>query len=256
MRSRFCYALILVSLLDVLAACGGGGHSFAPTPSSAGGFWSGTLTVDGVPQGISGVVSESRQFHFFADDRAQYYGTLTINGNRGSASVTGLAPEGGTFGDGSVRGTGTLDVTIQQRSKLTATGTFTSASNNTSNVSMTVNYDPSYETASSLGAINGDFKNTADPGQTINLSGGQFTYSDFSTGCMANGTVSIIDARYNLYDIQFTYASTNNCQAKSGVILQGLLTIGTTQNGVEMAIYMHGTAQGEPIAQISVYQPL
>jgi hypothetical protein len=73
---------------------------------------------------------------------------------------------------------------------------------------------------------------------------------------MANGTVSIIDARYNLYDIQFTYASTNNCQAKSGVILQGLLTIGTTQNGVEMAIYMHGTAQGEPIAQISVYQPL
>jgi hypothetical protein len=254
MKTRFWRSLILTSLLGVIAACGGGGGGgFAPTPSSAGGLWLGTLTVDnGVPQQIAGMVSETRQFHFLLDDETQYYGTLTINGNSGTASVTGLAPLDGTFADGSVRGTGTLNVTIQQRSQLTATGTFTTANNTTSNVSMTVQYDHSYDTDSSLAAVDGNYTNSQSPGtDTFSISNGVVTYSD-SSGCMANGTVSIIDAQWNLYNLQFTFAA--NCQATSNLALTGMLTIDVTQNPVLIAMFVHGTVQGAPIAFPFVYQ--
>ena len=255
MKSKFGGPFVLAGLLSILAACGGGGGGgFAPTPSSAGGFWQGTVTADAVTQDTLGVVSETGQFHFLITPDfnnpappTQYYGTLTINGNRGTGSFTGLAPPGTTFADGSVRGTGTLNVTIQQRSKLTATGTFTTANNSTSNVSMTVQYDAGYEADSSLATLNGNYTSAAPQStDVLNLNDGQLNYTATTT-CNAVGMVSIIDTRYNLYSVDFTYGATG-CGAQNALRLQGLLAIDVTASPAQMIILTHGTLQSVPVA--------
>ena len=250
MKCRFWCPLVVASLLGLIAACGGGGGGgFAPTPSSAGGFWQGTVTAGGVTQDILGVVSETGQYHFLGvTDGTQYFGTLSITGNSATTSVTGVALPTTPFADGSVRGTGMLNVTIQQRSRLTVTGTFTTANNTTSNVSMNVQYDAGYEADSSLATVDGNFTSPPPaPGtDVLNLNNGQLTYTATAT-CTANGTVSIIDAQYNLYNVDFTYGAAG-CGAQNGLRLQGLLAIDVTVNPAQVIILTHGTLQSVPVA--------
>ncbi|MGH8264341.1 MAG: hypothetical protein ACRET4_12735 [Steroidobacteraceae bacterium] len=248
----------LLLLAAITAACGGGGSSgggFQSTPSSAGGFWQGTTTADGATQDIYGFVAESRLFHFIRADGAQFYGTLTITGNDGTASFTGLAPPGTTFADGSTRGTGTLTATIQTRSQLNITGSFTTANNTTSNLTMMVQYDAGYEPDSALASVGGNYAAMGAPPGTDSFSisnTGVVTYSD-NTGCMANGTVTLIDSQWNLYNVEFTFS---NCPvpAQNGLQVQGLLTIDLTQDPDLLILAVHGTVQGVPIAFLFAYQ--
>jgi hypothetical protein len=216
-----------------------------------------TVTATGVPpatQNILGLVSETGQFHFISDDGAQYFGTLTISGRNATSKFVGVPSPGATFVDGSVSGTGTLNGTIQERATLTATAVFTTANNAVSNVSMTVQYDRSYEVNSSLAAVDGNYTAKGSPPgtDTITISNGQFSYAD-NTGCLANGTVSIIDARYNLYNVEFTFA---NCSTpgQNGLQLQGLLTIYATSNPNLLVFAVHGTVQGTPVAASFGYE--
>lgn len=255
MKIKVCRSILLALLIGLVAACGGGGGDggFSPTPLSAGGFWQGTTTADGVTQNILGFVSESKLFHFVREDKAEFFGTLTINGKTATASFTGVPAANSTFADGSTQGTGTLTATIQSRVQLSVTATFTTQNSTTSNITMTVQYDAGYDPDSSLATVDGNFTNTTSPGSDVfTINSGVVTYSD-NTGCMANGTVTLIDSRYNLYNVQFTFAGCPVPQ-QNGLQLQGLLAIDLTSNPNLLLMAMHGTSQGAPIAFLFAYQ--
>jgi hypothetical protein len=130
MAKRTVQMLIGLAGVLVLVACGGGGGggSFAASDAKPGGLWQGTVTVAGTPdQDIFGLVSETKQFQFFQADGVEYFGTLTMSGTRVTSNFTGVPEAGQTFADGSIQGTGTLTGTVQDRSMITFTATFTTA---------------------------------------------------------------------------------------------------------------------------------
>jgi hypothetical protein len=253
-------ARLLVGLLWVLvlAACGGGGGGFAAQDAKPGGLWQGTVTVAGTPdQDIFGLISETKQFHFFQVDGVQYFGTLNVSGTKVTASFTGVPPAGMTFTDGSIQGTGTLTGTVQDRSTITFTSVFTTANNTVTNASVTLTYDHSYDADSALATVAGNYKSVvATSNETLNIAAdGVLFIQDPDTGCVANGTVTLIDAAYDLYNVEFTFAS---CVAPADVLnglhLTGLLTIDSTQMPNLMALAMHGTVGGTPLALLAGYQ--
>lgn len=255
-------ARLLVGLLWVLvlAACGGGGGGggFAASDAKPGGLWQGTVTVAGTPdQDIFGLISETKQFHFIQADGVQYFGTLITSGTNVTSTHTGVPFEGTTFADGSVQGTGTLTGTVQDRSTITVTTTFTTANNTVTNASVTLQYDHSYDPDSALATVAASYTNAIIPtADTLVIDGaGMLSNLDPTTGCTWNGTVTLIDAAYDLYDVEFTYA---NCLAPkdgpNGLHLTGLLTIDSTASPNAMVLAMHGTTGGVPLAKLFVYQ--
>ena len=216
------------------------------------------MTVAGVaPQDIFGLISETRQFHFFQADGVQYFGTLVMSGMSVTASFAGVPAAGRTFADGSVKGTGTLTGTVHERSNITFTTAFTTANNTVTNASVTIQYDRSYDADSALATVSGNFTTALSPGaDMLNISGaGVLFYQEPTSSCLANGTVSLIDSQFDLYSAEFTFAS---CVApfdvQNGLHLTGLLTIDSTANPNLMALAMHGTLGGNPVASLFLYQ--
>lgn len=112
--------VLIATCTALLVACGGGGggggsNNPPPPNASVGGIWFGTLP-DGT--GVLGLIAETGEFHFLTEDEIQYFGTLSVSQTGVNGSFTGLAPLGFTFDDGSVRGTGTLTGTIQERVRM------------------------------------------------------------------------------------------------------------------------------------------
>ena len=148
--------------------------------------------------GISSASSRNRGCFTLFARTAQFYGTFTINGSTATSSFIGVSAANSTFADGSSRGTGTLNATIQARTQLSVTATFTTQNSTTSNITMTVQYDASHDPDSSLATVAGNFTNISSPGADVfTINNGVVTSSD-NTGCMANGTVTLIDGHYNL----------------------------------------------------------
>jgi hypothetical protein len=254
-------ARLLVGLLWVLvlAACGGGGGGggFTAQDAKPGGLWQGTVTVAGVGQQLLGLVSETKQFHFIQHDGVQYFGTLSTAGMNVTANFTGVPAPGSTFADGSVQGTGTLTGTVQERSTITFTATFTTANNTVTNASVTLTYDHSYDADSALATVAGNYKNAVAPNvDVVNVAGdGVLFLQDPTTGCVANGTVKVIDAAWDLYSVEFTFAScVPPSDVLNGVQFTGLLTIDSTATPNLMLVALHATKSGIPLALLAVYQ--
>jgi hypothetical protein len=254
-------ARLLIGLLwvSVLVACGGGGGGggFTAQDAKPGGLWQGTITLAGVGQQILGLISETKQFHFIQNDGVQYFGTLTTSGTNVTASFTGVPAPGSTFADGSIQGTGTLTGTVQDRSTINLTATFTTASNTVTNASVTLTYDHSYDADSSLATVAGNYASVvAGNSETLSIANdGVLFLQDPSTSCVANGTVTLIDTAYDLYNVELTFAS---CVAPADVLnglhLTGLLTIDSTATPNAMVLAMHGTVSGTPLALLAGYQ--
>ena len=159
--------LVSMLLLGLLVACGGGGNGpvIAPTNSSPGGLWQGTITATGgAPLQLFGLIAEDGRFHLFQEDGAQYFGTVAVTGNKISASFTGTPFDGMTFADGSIKGAGTFSGTIQERSQIAVSAAFTTANNTVTNASATLQFSPDYDVASALATISGNFTNAVTPG--------------------------------------------------------------------------------------------
>ncbi len=216
------------------------------------------MTVAGTPdQDIFGLISETKQFHFFQADGVQYFGTLNVSGTRVTSSFTGVPGAGNTFADGSIQGSGTLTGTVQDRSTITFTATFTTANNTVTNASVTLTYDHSYDADSALATVAGNYKSVvATSSETLNIAAdGVLFIQDPDTQCAANGTVTLIDAAYDLYNVELTFAS---CVAPADVLnglhLTGLLTIDSTSSPNLMILAMHGTVGGIPLSLLAGYQ--
>jgi hypothetical protein len=70
---------------------------------------------------------------------------------------------------------------------------------------------------------------------------------------MANGTVTLIDGQYNLYNVEFTFAGCPVAQ-QNGLQVQGLMAIDITEDPDLLIMAVHGTVQGVPLAFLFAYQ--
>lgn len=225
-RVDLAVGLSVLSL--VLGACGGGGGSGSagaanPPPATnadPGGIWTATEPSSG--DTIEGVITEAGTARFInLSNGVQYVGTATTAANNISASYTAYAPIGTTFADGSTQATGTASGTISAGQSISATFDYTTSKGTSSSETLTFSYNSLYKTGSSLAAIAGNY--TTTDGSTVSVtSSGEVTSQDPNTGCVLNGTISIINASYDVYDVSYTFS---NCVGAAGV-LNGSTAIG------------------------------
>jgi hypothetical protein len=220
-----------------LTSCGGADD---PPYDSPGGYWVGSW--NGEP-GV-GLMDESGTFTFIADDGEQYPGTLVISGASFSGSVQGFTP--GAFpNDGGPNGLGigTLAGTILPRQSVSGTATFTPPTG-TVTEAFSWTFNALYGVPSSLATISGTYTESATgTAFTISADGTVFA-QDAATGCVINGTVSIINASYNVYDIQVSYAScTGSLTTLNGVTLAGLAALDNSVSPEQVVAGVWSTVQ-------------
>ena len=202
-----------------LASCGGSDSSTSSSSgttvqnASVGGIWTGTESDSGLQ--ITGVVDEQGEFHFIRSDGVQYVGTAATSSNTVTANFDGYTPLTTTWPDGSVHGKGTLSGTVKQRSSISVSDQFTTDKGLMSSGTIALTFDSVYTQGSSLASFSGNWKD-ASSGDVISVtSGGVVSWQDPNTGCIGNGTVSIVNSSYNLYRVTFSYA---NCQGPAAVM--------------------------------------
>ncbi|MBS0395655.1 MAG: hypothetical protein JSR54_13605 [Proteobacteria bacterium] len=235
----------LMGLLCIagLAACGDGGSSnlVPPPPNvSPGGLWTAQWTEASGPtagdaMSLKALVTENGDFFYAGFDSTNGcavvgFGRLAVNGSAVSGTtqnaVVTYAGAGGintgcAYPDGSTYGSGTVSGTISERS----TANITVASQTALGLALpsethTWAYNGLYALPSSLATIAGNY---ADGANTITISANGAIYEqDPASGCVINGTVSILNATYNAYGISFTFS---NCSGQS-VLLNGLTANG------------------------------
>jgi len=218
-----------------LSACGGGGGNggsdiITPPPvtnASPGGIWRGTESTTGLQ--VVGLVDEAGEFHFIRSDDVQYVGTATVSGNSVSANFDGFTQVGTVFTDQSTHGTGTVSGTVAARSSLTLNTQFKTDAGTSTSGSLNLTFDTLYNRASALATIAGNYSSNGSV-VTVNSDGSIFSQSP-TTGCVVNGTVSIISATYNAYKVQFSYAScTGQSAFLNGLQFSGMATLDNTQS--------------------------
>jgi hypothetical protein len=228
--------------------------------STLGGLWTGTLTVNGVAYTAYAMSAETGELALLQNDTAsgfgaQYWGTISASTDQLSGSVSGaVLDQALPFSDGSFRGTGTVSGTIHQRSTITATIAFTTSLGTAISGQLSLAYDSSYEQASSLATIAGNYTNVKTPGTDVLSisSAGDLTYTDpLTTQCMATGTVSIVNASYSVYAGEMTFSNCNNAYAYlNGVSIQGLGNVDPGTSPKPLLFLMHGMVGGvdSPVA--------
>ncbi|MDE2303997.1 MAG: hypothetical protein KGL34_00410 [Gammaproteobacteria bacterium] len=119
------------------------------------------------------------------------------------------------YPDGSASGIGTVSGTIAARSSLILT-----ASGNTSqgsvlpSVTYNSTFDQRYDTGSSIAAISGNW--TGPAGVIMSIDGGGVIFAqDPASGCVVNGTISVIDSHYDVYSVRIKYG---DCQGANAVL--------------------------------------
>jgi len=232
--------LASAGVASLLASCGGGdtlgggtngsgtnGGGGTTGNASPGGIWRGTDTVSGLQ--VTGLVDESGNFHFLRGDGVQYVGTTVVTGTSLTANFEGIVPVGFTFADGSHHGTGSISATLQARKTISATTAFKTDSGNSSTGTLNLTFDALYDRASSLTTLSGNFTNSTDNAVlTVGTDGTLFS-QDATSGCVLNGRASLINATYNLYKVQFDYAScVGQTSVLNGVQFNGVATLDNT----------------------------
>jgi hypothetical protein len=238
-------ALILCALV---CDCGGGpytrsGGGGGGTNASVGGIWTGTDPVTQLA--LTGLIDEAGIFRFIRSDGAQYVGTAATNGMAVSSSFNGYTAHGQAFPDGSRHGTGQLNGTVTERSSITATFQFTTDAGTTSNGTLSLTFSSTYEVPSALGAIAGNYTDPSSGDVYSITSAGAVTWQDATTGCVGNGTITIIDATFNLYQFNFDMAScTGSAAVFNGTQFTGFVTLDTAVSPAQIVAAATGTGAG------------
>jgi len=262
-RKGFAPALLPATLALLACGCGGGGGTIGPgggsagnggngsggnggttTNASLGGIWRGTDAASG--QQMLGIIAETGEFNFLRSDNIQYVGTATTSVNNVTGNIEGIVPLGFTFGDGATHATGTLTGTVHERQTLSTNIKFATDLGSVSSGVASLNFDTLYNDSSALSTVAGNYTSTTNgPVFNINSNGAVFL-QDPATGCVLNGTVSIINARYNAYRVLFSYS---NCQNQSvalnGISFSGLAMLDRTISPVGIVIAATGATFGK-----------
>jgi len=215
MRSSIGIAVALVVVN--LGACGGGSSSPSPvssapppvssTDASPDGHWYGTLTneFNAVTEEYVALIDGSGRFRFVSADSAiQMSGNLLVTGNDLTGEGTAFADTGVVWLNGSSAIDVSLVGNVAERDSIS--GSWSSASGEFG--SFEFYYDPTfYERSSELATLAGTwiaYDELLNPEVTFTiLADGSFTGQN-SLGCNSVGQIYLIDAAYNLFELQST----------------------------------------------------
>ncbi|MGH8140932.1 MAG: hypothetical protein ACREU2_00225 [Steroidobacteraceae bacterium] len=192
-------------------------------------------------------MDEAGEFHFIGDDGTQYVGTATAMGAAVSASADRLVRHGAPGGPR--YDAATLKGKVQQRESLSVSLAPAAGAHSFTPETISLQFNPIYDDPSSLAKFAGDYMDPAS-GNAITVAGsGSIFWRDASSGCLASGAVSAINARYNVYEVQFSYSACQGADADlNGVEFTGLGTLDSSEQPTQAIIGVTGEAGGRGYA--------
>jgi hypothetical protein len=246
MTSTICkrlLALLVGFAALVVAGCNatdtGGSGSTTSTTASALGIWSGTDSSTG--ETIAGYVDSSGLGVFIRADGVQFVGPTQVSGTTVAATVVGYTSFPSTFSDGSTYGLGTLNGTVASGSTLTLTLTFTTNDGTVMPGSWSLTFNTLTNSGSSLSAITANYTDTAS-GSMVTISGsGAMTGQNPANSCVLNGSVTVINSAYDIYQVSLTYEDcTGTYTVLNGVQFTGLAVLNPNSSPEQVTIAVTG----------------
>ena len=231
-------AAIIVALFLPLAGCGGGGGgngaptTQTPPPANAqspGGAW---FVLDSNSKPVLLYISEAGDVRSIFDVAAVTAGPTFGAGSidiTGTDSINGVLLASGILpfpgGSAPVDLSCTLSGTVRERASLTVHIVCSDNSAIVYDENFTMTPQPGYDTGSSLDAIAGNYTLMFSPATNmlnIVADGTLFGMYDNGANCMVNGVVSIIDANYSFFDVEWTMTScTDPIGIYEGAVMTG-----------------------------------
>lgn len=213
-HTRFMAACLALAL----TGCGGGSSGDSPPPNPPppppaptdalpGGHWFGTVTNDlhAVTEEYIAMVDENGRFRFVSVDSAvQMSGNFAIAGDTLTGDGTAFADAGVVWLDSTSATPVTIEGTISSRSEMS--GTWVTAAGELGTFEFF--YDPTfYERASPLSLLAGSwiaYDENLNPQVTFTIAEDGSFVGQNTLGCNSMGQFTVIDADFNLYEVQST----------------------------------------------------
>lgn len=223
--------------------------STAATTTTAAGIWTGTDSATGLE--LTGYIDANGDADFIRSDGVQFVGTTQASGTTLDVNVNGYTQFGNLFSDGSGSGTGSFSGTFDSGSTISGTLDFTTTGGTTTESTWSLTFESLYDTASSLDAVGGTYTDDLsavseglDPlsGTSVTISSSGTLYAQGAQdGCVANGTVSVVNATNDLYEVTYSLASCSGSYAVlNGVQFSGLAELNTQGSPSELIIAVTG----------------
>ena len=236
---------VVGALLLCLASCTGTdiGGSTTPTTTnaSATGIWGGTDSATGLS--IIGYINSAGQAVFIRGDGVQFVGPTQVSGDTLVAAVVGYTDFGTTFNDGSTYGLGTLNGTVSTGTSLTLSLTFTTNGGTMQNSSWSLAFNSLSNAGSSLGTISANYTDNASGSVVTIAADGVMTGQNPQNGCVLNGTVTVTNSTYDVYQVTVTYENcTGSYAALNGVQLTGLAAVNKGTSPTQVTIGLAGAS--------------
>jgi hypothetical protein len=244
--------MTLISLAGGLVALGiagcngstyGGMNNPMPTNASATGIWGGTDSVTGL--NVVGYVDSAGEAVFIRSDGVQFAGTTQVSGDTLVAAVVGYTNFGTAFNDGSTYGLGTLNGAVASGSTLMLNLSFTTNGGTAETGSWSLTFSTLTNSGSSLSTISANYTDTAS-GSVISISGnGVMTGQNPANSCVVNGTITVINSSYDIYQVSLNYEDcTGSYAVLNGLTLTGLAVFDPNTSPTQMTISVAGASSG------------
>ena len=249
MRKVWLTLISLAGGLVALATAGcdatvyGGGSSPMPTNASATGIWGGTDSVTGL--NVAGYVDSAGEAVFIRSDGVQFAGATQVSGDTLVAAVVAYTNFGSTFNDGSTYGLGTLNGTVVSANTLTLSLSFTTNGGTAETGSWSLTFSTLTNNGSSLSTISANYTDTGN-GSVISISGnGVMTGQNPANSCIVNGTITVINSSYDIYQVSLTYGNcTGSYAVLNGLQLTGLAVFNPNTSPTQLTISVAGASSG------------
>ncbi len=178
-----------------------------------GGLWRGNDPFSGKP--MVGIIAENRQAVFMLQDGTQYFGAAGVKAERLSAM---LAVGNATGLQGGVQ----IQATVKNGNSITGKATLSPRTGGPKTGDISLAFDTLYTRGSSLAKVAGNYKNAVN-GAVININATGVLFSqEEASGCVINGSLAMIDSRFNAYATRLSFSS---CKADKAA-LNGTTAVG------------------------------
>ena len=249
MRTVWIILIALAGGLAALALAGCNGSTYGgmnnpmPSNASATGIWGGTESVTGL--NVVGYIDSAGEAVFIRSDGVQFAGATQVSGDTLVAAVVAYSNFGSTFNDGSTYGLGTLNGTVASGSTLTLNLSFTTNGGTAESGSWSLTFSTLTDSGSSLSTISANYTDTAS-GSVISISGnGVMTGQNPANSCVVNGTITVINSRYDIYQVSLTYENcTGSYAVLNGLQLTGLAVFNPNTSPTQLTISVAGASSG------------
>ena len=238
-----------------LAGCKGTVGSGTGSNATATGIWSGTDSVANL--GLTAYVDINGHATFIRDDGVQFVGTLQFSGDTLTASVQGYSGFGGSFADGSTYGTGTVNGTVTTGSALNATLGFTTQSRTSIPGTWALTFSTLSKNGSSLSAISANYTDSVTATVIAIAGDGVMSGQNSANGCVLNGTASVDNASYDVYEVAYNYQNCTGVNAAlNGVQFTGLAALNSTLVPVQLTMAVTGASPTAKYGIVSILNGL